>query len=71
MSDVKLKAEEQERQVAVEKDKLRQRDMRIEQMQHEINAGRKQVEDLKNSVVEMETLRGELSQRFDDLRFDC
>ena len=40
-------------------------------MQHEINAGRKQVEDLKNSVVEMETLRGELSQRFDDLRFDC
>ena len=41
MSDVKLKAEDQERQVAVEKDKLRQRDMRIEQMQHEINAGRK------------------------------
>ena len=40
-------------------------------MQHEISAGRKQVEDLKNSVVEVESLRGELSQRFDDLRFDC
>ena len=53
-----------------EKDQIRQRDARIDSQMTEINAGRKQIEDLKLSIVEMDKIRGELAQKFDDLRFD-
>ena len=53
-----------------EKDQIRQRDARIDQQMTEINSGRKQIEDLKLSIVEMDKIRGELAQKFDDLRFD-
>lgn len=66
-----MKEEQLERQLATERDQVRLRDTRIDSLQAEIGAGRKQCEDYKLSLSEMETLRGELAQKFDDLRFDC
>ena len=66
----KMKEADMERRLDAERDQTRQRDMRIDQLMTELNSSRKQIEDLKMTVADMDKLRGELAQRFDDLRFD-
>ena len=59
-----------DRMLLDEREQVRQRDLKLDHLMIELNASRKSNEDLKLAIAEMEKLRGELAQKFDDLRFD-
>ena len=65
-NDSELKEQELERKLSDEIDQVRQRDARIDSLMSELTDSRKHNEDLKLAISDMEKLRGELAQKFDD-----